>query len=223
MPNISPTVAVNGSSKLRKEWPAKPRKDSARARAQEVAPCETLRGLKRRQSESRHAQADDAECEAPGPRRVFGKILPMIDRGLQASRRHSLPSAPSARSGFAQITLQHDCGAVVERMRQRRFAMNPFQSMIRERQRVKNGEPAANGCTAEPKSCRNPGSVSGKVRAAPPGSASASKTSTRSPACASTMAAASPLGPDPITHARLIAKCFTPRSRLRLLFPCSCS
>src|SRR5271170_4059825 len=46
-----------------------------------------------------------------------------------------------------------------------------------------------------------PGRVSGSVRAAPPGWASASKTSTLSPACARTIAAARPLGPDPMTEA----------------------
>src|SRR5579864_8883507 len=39
------------------------------------------------------------------------------------------------------------------------------------------------------------------VRAAPPGIASASNTSTRNPARASTIAAASPLGPEPMTQA----------------------
>src|SRR5713226_8075536 len=48
--------------------------------------------------------------------------------------------------------------------------------------------------------------VNSIVRAAPPAVASASSTSTCRPAWASTMAAASPFGPEPTTHAlRLIA------------------
>ena len=58
------------------------------------------------------------------------------------------------------------------------------------------------GCTADPKSCLNPGCVSSMVRAPPPGIDSASYTSTGRPARASTTAAAKPLGPDPITQAR---------------------
>ncbi len=68
---------------------------------------------------------------------------------------------------------------------------------------MKNGDPAASGCTADPKSCTNPGSVSGKLRHAPPGSACASRTSTGRPARAIATAAASPFGPDPTTPARL--------------------
>ncbi len=64
-----------------------------------------------------------------------------------------------------------------------------------------------------PKSYRKPEhSVRGRERAAPPGSASASKTSTRKPACASAMAAASPLGPDPMTHARLMVSSLSRQS-----------
>src|SRR5260370_39612395 len=65
----------------------------------------------------------------------------------------------------------------------------------------KKGDPAAIGCPADPKSCRNPGMVNSIVRAAPPAVGSASNTSTCRPAWASTMAAASPFGPEPTTHA----------------------
>ena len=147
-----------------------------------------------------------------GPECVFGKLAPMIHRGLASAAATRVPSSAQRALGLRQIALQHHCRAIVERMRQRRLAVDPLQADDpRAAAQLKNGEPAANGYTAEPKSCRNPGSVSGNVRAAPPGSASASKTSTRSPACASTMAAASPFGPDPITHARLI---FCPRIML---------
>src|SRR5580700_8037207 len=36
--------------------------------------------------------------------------------------------------GFAQVTLQHDCGAIVERMCQRSGRVNPFQSVIAQGQ-----------------------------------------------------------------------------------------
>ena len=51
------------------------------------------------------------------------------------------------------------------------------------------------------KSCRKPASVNSRVRRAPPGVVSASSTSTCNPAWARTIAAASPFGPAPITHA----------------------
>jgi len=45
--------------------------------------------------------------------------------------------------GTSQIALQHDRRAVVERMRERRFAMNPFQSQIRQRQFGKERRPGS--------------------------------------------------------------------------------
>src|SRR5579862_1037503 len=54
---------------------------------------------------------------------------------------------------------------------------------------------------ADPKSCTNPGCVKGMLRTAPPGVGCASKTSTASPAWASTIAPARPFGPDPTMHA----------------------
>jgi len=51
------------------------------------------------------------------------------------------------------------------------------------------------------KSCRKPASVNSRVRRAPPGVVSASSTSTCNPVWARTIAAASPFGPAPITHA----------------------
>src|SRR5262245_17904672 len=59
----------------------------------------------------------------------------------------------------------------------------------------------ANGKNAAPTSCTNPGSVSSADRTAPPGVALASSTSTLIPARARSIAATSPLGPDPITIA----------------------
>ncbi len=47
----------------------------------------------------------------------------------------------------------------------------------------------------------NPGNVSSPERAAPPGIGAVSRTCTSKPACASTIAAASPFGPLPITTA----------------------
>ncbi len=65
----------------------------------------------------------------------------------------------------------------------------------------KNGDAAASACTVEQTSWAYPGRVSSLVRQPPPGSAAPSMTSTASPALASVIAAASPLGPEPTTTA----------------------
>src|SRR4051812_8266225 len=65
----------------------------------------------------------------------------------------------------------------------------------------KNGDAAAMGWTAEQMSCRQPGRVNAAVRHPPPIVGAASKTFTRSPALARTMAADRPLGPAPTTTA----------------------
>ena len=67
--------------------------------------------------------------------------------------------------------------------------------------RRKNGDAMPSGWTAEQTSCRKPGCVSGSVRAPPPGASFASRTSTRRPARARTMAADKPFGPAPTTIA----------------------
>jgi len=67
----------------------------------------------------------------------------------------------------------------------------------------KNGDASAMGWTAEQTSCTNPGSVNGLDRAPPPIASLASSTKTDRPVCASTIAAASPLGPDPIVVSAL--------------------
>ena len=63
------------------------------------------------------------------------------------------------------------------------------------------GDAPPAGYTAENVSWRKPGSVSSSVATAPPGRSAASSTVTAWPARASVIAAASPLGPDPITTA----------------------
>src|SRR5690606_9292923 len=65
----------------------------------------------------------------------------------------------------------------------------------------KNGDATPIGWIAEPRSCRNPGSVSSAVRAPPPMVSLASSTSTSAPRRASVTAAASPFGPAPTTTA----------------------
>ena len=65
----------------------------------------------------------------------------------------------------------------------------------------KNGEAAASGWIAEQTSCMKPGSVSSSERTPPPIVSAASRTSTERPARASSIAAASPFGPDPTTTA----------------------
>ena len=61
----------------------------------------------------------------------------------------------------------------------------------------------------------NPGSVSSAERHPPPSSSSASSTRTESPARASTIAAASPFGPDPTTIASGIGPRRYPLAALR--------
>src|SRR5262249_25786843 len=65
----------------------------------------------------------------------------------------------------------------------------------------KNGETTAIGWTAEQTSCRQPGRVSASDRQPPPTVSAASTTLTDRPAFASTIAAARPFGPAPITMA----------------------
>ena len=65
----------------------------------------------------------------------------------------------------------------------------------------KNGEATPSGWIAEQTSWTNPGSVSSAERAPPPTVSAASRTRTVSPACANTIAAASPFGPEPTTTA----------------------
>ena len=66
------------------------------------------------------------------------------------------------------ISMQAGRSAVIERMRQRNFRLNPFESERSSGSVLKNGEPAASGWTAEQTSCRNPGKVSSAERALPP-------------------------------------------------------
>ena len=66
---------------------------------------------------------------------------------------------------------------------------------------ARNGDAAVSACTAEHTSCTYPGSVSSAERVPPPIVSACSSTSTDRPACASAMAAARPLGPEPTTTA----------------------
>ena len=65
----------------------------------------------------------------------------------------------------------------------------------------KKGDPAASGTTVLHRSWRKPGSVSSLVRIPPPNVSAASMTCTDRPARASSIAAASPFGPEPTTTA----------------------
>src|SRR5947207_14409658 len=87
---------------------------------------------------------------------------------------------------------------------------------------VKNGEPAASGCTAEQTSCKKPGSVSSAERAPPPIVAFASQTTTEHPARASVIAAARPFGPEPTTTASYSVGMLKWASDLGARFPISC-
>src|SRR5438105_2436296 len=63
------------------------------------------------------------------------------------------------------------------------------------------GDATASGCTAEQMSWTKPGNVSSADRAPPPMVGSASNTNMAQPCWASVIAAAKPLGPEPITMA----------------------
>ena len=65
----------------------------------------------------------------------------------------------------------------------------------------KNGDATPSGWIAEQTSWTKPGSVSSAERVPPPTVSAASSTRTESPARASTIAAASPFGPEPTTIA----------------------
>ena len=108
-------------------------KDGARARIPELASRKALRGFERGQPESRHPQRMMRNAQH-WPEAVFRKLLPVIDGGLhQAPPRLAILAQRAFR--FAKVALQHHRGAIVERVRQRRFAMNPLQSKVRQRQR----------------------------------------------------------------------------------------
>ena len=74
------------------------------------------------------------------------------------------------------------------------------------------GEASASACTVEQVSCTNPGSVSSSERQPPPTVSAPSMTVTPRPARASTMAAASPLGPG-ADYDRVVAVLRQPRDR----------
>ena len=72
---------------------------------------------------------------------------------------------------------------------------NPWSAKGNARQ---NGDKIPIGCTAEQKSCLKPGKVNSWVRVPPPIVSAASTTNTLAPLRASSIAAESPLGPEPI-------------------------
>ena len=126
---------------------------------------------------------------------ILGKLLPVICERLHQSTP-GLAICSQLSFGVGEAVLKDDGGAIVERMGERRFTMYPLETVVVERKLREEGRARGHWM---------PGRVSGIVRAAPPGSASASNTSTCRPAWARTMAAARPLGPDPITQALFIA------------------
>jgi hypothetical protein len=63
------------------------------------------------------------------------------------------------------------------------------------------GEVTASACTVEQTSCTKPGSVNSAERADPPTVGAASRTRTFRPFRANSIAAQSPLGPEPMTIA----------------------
>jgi uncharacterized protein (DUF305 family) len=68
------------------------------------------------------------------PEAVFRELLPVVDGGLHhAPPRRSVLAQRTLR--FSQAALKHHGGAIVERVRQRRIAVYPMQSEIRQRQR----------------------------------------------------------------------------------------
>ncbi len=109
--------------------------------------------------------------------------------------------APELRRGPIERAIDDRRGAVVERMRQHDAGSIHSRPCDASGSVLKNGDATPIGKTAEQTSCINPGSVSAADRTPPPIVASASNTVTRHPACASTIAADRPFGPEPTTMA----------------------
>ncbi len=172
MPNIHPMVALSGWSKLRQECPANPAK-TARVRRFEKCLVAKPRADSSALNPNRAMRNGWRGMRRSGPRVSLANSCQLSAAGC-IKFRHALPSSPSARSVAAKsrsrttaVPSSSGCANGASPW----IHSNPCSASGSV---LKNGEPAAKGWTAEPKSCRNPGSVSGNVRVAPPGSDSAS-------------------------------------------------
>src|SRR5262249_7352102 len=76
------------------------------------------------------------------PQYLAGKLPPVFDKRLHEATPNLAICAECSR-GISQVALQHDGGAVVERMGQWRRRMNPLQAMLRQRQRGEKWRPHA--------------------------------------------------------------------------------
>ena len=78
------------------------------------------------------------------PQCFLCELIPVIDQG-----RHQVAPCPCIEAKLpvliGEIVLQHHGGSVVERMRQRRFAVNPAEAMLAERKRQKEGRTRSHG------------------------------------------------------------------------------
>jgi hypothetical protein len=92
-------------------------------------------GLKCAHSKTRHAQRM-AWHTNDGPEAVLCKLRPVIYERLNQPPPCAAVGAKRALR-IIEIALKHNGGAIVERMRERRIAINPFKAIIAKRQRGK--------------------------------------------------------------------------------------
>ena len=135
-----------------------------------------------------------------GPSASSAKLSQCMAIG-STSFRHASPSTPNSLAAASRLRSKTTAVPSSSGWASGASPWIQFRPWSANGSDEKKGEPAARGWTAEPKSCRNPGRVRGRVRHAPPGVGWASYTSTARPACASTMAPARPFGPEPMMWA----------------------
>ena len=164
---------------------ARARSPSKRDRASPTAERRAT-GAKRAISEGMPRRPQRAEDL---PHQVVGACGP-ADR-TAAGRRPRPGPRPSAVS--LHRALEQHRGAVVEGVRERRVGMDQLEPVLGERQAARKGEASARACTVEQVSCTKPGSVSSSERQPPPMVSAPSRTVTRRPARASTIAADEPV------------------------------
>jgi hypothetical protein len=118
-------------------------KEGTGACAGEVAPGEGLRRLDGAETEARHEKGVSGYAQ-DGTKTVFGELLPVVDDGLEQAAPGVAVWAKRP-FGIAQVALEDDGGAIVERMRQRCLAVDPLQSVTRQGKRGEEGRPNGHG------------------------------------------------------------------------------
>ncbi len=198
---ISPKEAVARVSSGSIAWAAFPAKSacarspSKRERARPVAERSALRP-KRAMRDGMPWRAGPERCQRP----LDDGLVRADERPEQGAPRASVETQPGG--GLLERALEHHGAAVVERMRERRGWLDPLDAVLGERHRAHEGR-------GDPERVdRGAGVVAGtRGGSAPPCAGRrrscrpARRTSTDRPARASTIAAASPFGPEPTTIA----------------------